>query len=265
VHPLEVTNANVANEIRNLLVSRDQNPERLGRLIGVVRYELARAASLFDAGHDEAALETVEGALYLVRTGEFHPTMLQDRTAPLLAAASLVARQGSEGRANALYSMLSQVLPKGEARGEVSSHLGALEKWQEATRSRGTLQALGRDEPNAVDRALWDPSHEALRAARAATIEWINGALSYSKEQLPPNDDFERDEAIEAYRAIRTGALTLAALYLRNSNAAGALEAADSAQVSRIVSPHLREALRKASDGADPEALFELFTTFDRL
>lgn len=265
VEPLDVTDANIATEIVALLETRDQTPERLARLVGVVRYELARAAALFDAGHDDAALETVEGALYLVRTGEFHPAMLKDRTAPLLAAASLVARQGSEGRASALYSMLAQILPKGDARGEVSAHIGALAKWQEATRSRGTLQALGRDERNAVDRALWDTSYEALRAARAATIEWITGALNYSKEQLPPNDDFEREEAMEAYRAIRTGALTLAALYLRNGNAAGALEAADSAQVSRIVSPHLREALRRASEGSDPDALFELFTTFDRL
>jgi tetratricopeptide (TPR) repeat protein len=231
----------------------------------VVRYELARAALLFDSGHEEAALAAVQGALYMIRTGELHPVMFEGRTAPLLAAANLVARNGSEGRAAALYALLKQSLPMGDSKAEVNAHITALEKWQQATRSRGTLQALGRDERNAVERALWDPSDEALRAARAATIEWIRGALGYSKDQLPPNDDFEREEAIEAYRAIRTGALTLAALYLRSGNSAGALEVVDGPQVSRVVSPHLRDALHRAADGADPDALFELFSTFDRL
>src|SRR5262249_40090903 len=56
VHPLEVTNTTFAPEVVSLLQTREQTPERLGRLIGVVRYELARAALLFDSGHDEAAL-----------------------------------------------------------------------------------------------------------------------------------------------------------------------------------------------------------------
>jgi tetratricopeptide (TPR) repeat protein len=265
IRPLEVSDANFAPEVVSLLQTRDQTPERLSRLMGVVRYELARAGLLFDSGHDAAALNAVQGALYLVRTGELHPTMFEGRTAPLLAAANHVARNGSEGRAAALYGLLKQALPMGDAKAEVNAHLTALEKWQEATRSRGVLQALGRDERNAVERALWDPSEDALRAARAATVQWIGGALGYSKEQLPPSDDFEREEAIEAYRAIRTGALTLAAIYLRNGNSVGALEAVDSPQVSRVVSPHLREALHRAADGADPDALFELFSTFDRL
>jgi cellulose synthase operon protein C len=265
IRPLEVNDGNFAPEVVNLLQNREQTPERLGRLVGVVRYELGRAAVLFDSGHDTAALGAVQGALYLVRTGELHPAMFEGRTAPLLAAASHVARNGSEGRAAALYALLKQALPMGDAKAEVNAHITALEKWQEATKSRGALQALGRDERNAVERALWDPSEEALRAARLATVQWIGGALGYSKEQLPPSDDFEREEAIEAYRAVRTGALTLAALYMRSGNSAGALEAVDSPQVSRVVSPHLREALHRAADGADPDALFELFSTFDRL
>jgi tetratricopeptide (TPR) repeat protein len=265
IKPLEVSDATFAAEVVSLLQNREQSPERMGRLVGVVRYELARAASLFDSGHDEAGLGAVQGALYLVRTGELHPAMFEGRTAPLLSAANLVSRNGSEGRASALYALLSQALPAGASKSEVAAHVTALERWQQATKSRGALQGLGRDERNAVERALWEPSDVALRAARGATVEWIAGALGYSKEQLPPNDDFEREEAIEAYRAIRTGALTLAALYLRSGNAAGALEAVDGPQVSRVVSPHLRDALHRAADGAEPDALFELFSTFDRL
>jgi tetratricopeptide (TPR) repeat protein len=89
--------------------------------------------------------------------------------------------------------------------------------------------------------------------------------MSYGKDQVPPSDDFERDEAIEAYRAVRTGAMALSALYLRNGNPAGALEAMESPRVARVVSPHLHEGLRRAAEENDPEAWLELFAEFDRL
>jgi len=265
VHPIEVTDDKFAATTAEILRTRESSPERTNGLIGVVRYQLARAANLFDTGHDEAGLDAVEGAIYLVRAGEFHPTMLAGRTKPLLAAANAVARHGTEGRALALYSMLSRALPQGQERAEVDAHLVAIKQWEETTRSRGPLQAAGGDERAAVDRALWDPSNESLRAARDAIVEWIDRAMSYGKDQVPPSDDFERDEAIEAYRAVRTGAMALAALYLRNGDPAGALSAMENPRVARVVSPHLHEGLRRAAEERDPEAWLELFATFDRL
>jgi tetratricopeptide (TPR) repeat protein len=265
VHPLGITDKTFGPELLLLLGSSEASPTRQNRLIGVVRYQLGRAAELFDSGHDEAGRGAVEGALYLVRAGEFHPSMLKDRTTPLALGAGVVARQGSDGRALALYSMLDRVLPAGAERSEISGHLSAIRVWQEGTRSRGPLQAASNDSASAIDNALWDPSNVTLRAARAATIEWIDRAIGYGKEQMPPTNELEQNEAIEAYRAIRIGAMELAALYLRNGSAAGALEATETPRVARVVSPHLHDALKRAAEDKDPEAWLELFSTFDRL
>jgi tetratricopeptide (TPR) repeat protein len=265
VRPVDVSPAAFATEVAFVLGERKGDATREGRLVSAVRFELGRAGQLFDAGHEDAGLDSIEGAFYLVRAGEFHPAMVQGRTGALLFAANAVARQGKEGRALALYAMLENALPAGATKNEVSAHVGAIKSWSDKTRSKGPLQAAGMDERNAVDRALWDPSPEARDAARAATVEWIDRAIGYSKEQSPPSDDFERDEAIEAYRAIRTGAMVLSALYLRNGAPAAAVDALEAPQVTRVVSPRLRDALRRASDDDDAEAWLELFATFDRL
>jgi tetratricopeptide (TPR) repeat protein len=265
VHPVDVTDETFAPATAELLKKRDPSPARLNSLIGVVRYQLARGGALLESGHDENGLDAIEGALYLVRSGEFHPSMIEGRVPALAAAANAVARKGAEGRAVALYAMLARVLPKGPEKAEVEAHLAAIAAWEDKTRSKGALQAAGGDERSAMARALWEPSPETIRAARNAAIEWIDRAIRYSKEQTPPSDDFERDEAIEAYRAIRTGAMAIAAVYLRNGNPAGALEAMESPRVARVVSPHLHDALRRAAEEDDPEAWLELFSTFDRL
>jgi tetratricopeptide (TPR) repeat protein len=265
VHPIDATDDSFAPTVGELLLKREPSPERLNKLVGVVRYQLARAGALLESGHDAAGLDAMEGALYLVRAGEFHPSMIDGRMPALALAAAAVARKGTEGRALAVYSMLDRILPKGADRTEVEAHLSAIKTWEEKTRSRGPLQAAGGDARNSLQRALWDPSPDIVRAARAGTIEWIDRAIGYSKEQTPPSDDFEREEAIEAYRAIRTGAMALAALYLRNGDPAGAIDAMDSPHVARVVSPHLHDALRRAAEDDDAEAWLELFSTFDRL
>lgn len=249
----------------DVLRKREATPERLNALAGVVRYELTRGGMLLDNGHDEIGLDAVEGALYMVRSGEFHPSMIEGEVPALSAAANAVARKGAEGRALALYSMLERVLPPGPEKTEVEAHIAAIAAWEDKTRSKGALQSAGGDERSAMARSLWDPSPDTVKAARAAATEWIDRAIRFSKEQTPPSDDFERDEAIEAYRAIRTGAMAIAALYLRNGNPAGALEALESPRVSRVVSPHLHDALRRAAEDDDPEAWLELFSTYDRL
>src|SRR5512139_2935005 len=62
VKAMEVTDRTFAPTLVELLATRDATPERLARLIGVVRYQLDRATRLFAAGHEEAGVEAVEGA-----------------------------------------------------------------------------------------------------------------------------------------------------------------------------------------------------------
>ncbi|HVU00621.1 MAG TPA: hypothetical protein VHE30_02680 [Polyangiaceae bacterium] len=266
VHPLAVTGETFGRELVSLLAAREANEDRQNRLIGVVSYQLSRASELFDGGHEEAGARAVETALYLVREGELHRTMLEGRANPLLLAAAFIAKGGSDGRALALYSMLDDSLAKdAPERGEIAGHLAAISAWQEGTRSRGPLQAASTDAESAISRALLNPTTETVNVARDETMEWIDRAIGYGKEQMPPSTEFEQNEAVEAYRAIRIGAMELAALHLRSGNAGLALEALEAPRVARVVSPHLHDAIRKAAEDDDAEAWLELFSTFDRL
>lgn len=264
VRPLAVTDQTFAREAAVLLLSSEPSAERTNRLAGVVRFQLDRAGALYREGHDEAGLAAVEAALYLMRAGEFDPVMVEGRTTALLAAANAVARQGSEGRALALYSMLSATMPAGAQRDEVRAHLAAIQQWTQSTRNPGPMQTAGNRQRTATERALWEPRRDSLVAARTAIIEWMERALAFNKEQSPPSDDFERDEAIEAYQALRAGPMVLTALFLRNGDPAGALSAMETPSVSRLVSPHLHEALRKTAEEDDAAAWMELFSTFER-
>jgi tetratricopeptide (TPR) repeat protein len=93
-------------------------------------------------------------------------------------------------------------------------------------------------------------------------VQWITHAIAYSREQLPPQNSFDRDEALEMYRAVRTGALALTALYLRHGDADRAADAIGADTVSRVASPNLQEALALAAEGR-PDAWYELFKTYD--
>jgi tetratricopeptide (TPR) repeat protein len=104
---------------------------------------------------------------------------------------------------------------------------------------------------------------EALEAARARTTVWVQRALASDIAELPIRTSFEREEAIEAYRALRAGGATLVALYLRHGNPRGALDAIDKGDLARIVPPGLRERLERASADDDPEAWADLFRLFD--
>lgn len=254
-----------APSVRALLEDRDKATEDPGRLAGVVRYLFRRAEDRFAQGHDEEGFSAVTAALYMVRAGQLSDAMLEGGEQALLHASEMVARAGNEGQSLALYTMLERVLPEGPERHDISSHLRALSDWRETTRSDAPMQAAGSEQQVAVNRALFDPSTEALATARRQSVQWIRQAIEYSKEQQPPSTSAERDEALEAYRAVRTGALSIAALYLRHGDAAGALAALEDEDVARVVSPNLHEALRRAADDDDPDAWFELFRTFDRL
>lgn len=264
VHPLDVTDRTFARDTAALFLAKESPVVRNNRLAGVVRYQLGRAAQLYDVGHDAAGLAAVEGALYLIRVGEFDPSMAEGRSAALFAAANAVSRAGSEGRALALYSILSTTTLGSAERQEVQSHLDAIKRWTETTRSKGPLQAAGSDQRIATMRALWEPRPDTLRTARAALLQWMERAIAFGKEQMPPTDELERDEAMEAFQAVRTGPAALTALYLRNGNPGGALEAMESPNIARFVDPRLHEALRRASEDDDPAAWMDLFSVFER-
>src|SRR5260370_27136796 len=94
----------------------------------------------------------------------------------------------------------------------------------EPVASAGALERV------AVRRRLLEPSEPARTEAAAATARWIQRAVAlrdkFRKTRMQP----PRDEGAEAWRALETGPLVLAALYLRDADAPGAVAALDRVQ-----------------------------------
>lgn len=238
-------------------------PRRLGLLVAVVQRQLERAGHYFEAGHDEMAVSLLRGALYMLRAGELRTEMLAGRSETLSHGAAALAKLGNEGQAEALYSLLVDRLPAGPARKDAEDHLEALRRWQEDTRPPGSMQARAAAQQAALQQALLDPSRGALERAHQESLRWAEQAMGFSAEQMAPQNLFEQDESLEAFRAIRTGPLTLVALYLRQGDASGALNALDDENITRITAPSLRERVESAATENDPEAWAELFRLFE--
>ncbi|MEO6602919.1 MAG: hypothetical protein ABIQ16_23745 [Polyangiaceae bacterium] len=247
----------------NVLMSGENTPERSGLLVGVVRRQLQRAKARFDAGQREAGRSALTGAFYLMRAGEFQDSALDGAEGALSAGASEVARLGQEGYAFTLYGMLRDKLPKGPERDEVEAHLDAMARFSKATRGVGPMQAAGADLRAATQRSLIEARKAALDAASERTIAWLKRALESNAADAPMNSSADRDEAFEAYRALRGGGYSLIALYLRHGDARGVLSAADHADLGRIIAPELRDRLERAGDENDPDAWADLFHFFD--
>jgi tetratricopeptide (TPR) repeat protein len=267
IQPAKIGDAQFAAATYQLLLSDEKSPERTNVLAGVVRWQLARAGARFNTGKRDAGLQAVKGAIYLTRVGELRKEMLVGGAPALRPAAAEVSRVGNEGRAFALYGMLKSILPPSAEQKDVDGHLAALARWTASTGTKGPMQNAGAIQTAMVNRAMFEPSEKAVNAARDATITWIKRALDYNAEESPVQSGFDRDEAIEAYRAVRAGGLTVAALYLRFGDAKGALDAFDRADLLKVVPPALIERLERCSEDDDPQAwadLYQLFSSADQ-
>ncbi len=263
IDPAKIGDAEFAPATYQLLLSDEKSAGRTNLLAGVVRRQLTRAGARFRTGQRDAGLGALMGALYLMRVGELRPEMLEGAGPALRPGAAEVARVGNEGRAFALYGMLRGILPPGAERTDVEAHLAALSRWTAATgNGGGPMQSAGARERAAVNRALLEPSDKAIAAARDATIVWIKRALDFNAQESPLQSGFDRDEAIEAYRAVRAGGLTVAALYLRFGDPKGALDTFDKADLLKVVPPALTERLERCADDDDPQAWADLYQLF---
>lgn len=259
---LEVDLGGLASATVELLSTTGNEPHRMGLLVGVVQQQLARAATYFRSGHDEMGLATIRAAFYLIRAGQVRTDMLVGHGGSLAYAANVLARLGDEGQAEALYSLLVDRLPDSAERQDAIEHLEALRRWQQDTRKLGSMQARSASQRAAIHQALLDPSRETLQRAHEESRDWVRQALTFGGEQRPPRNHFEQDETIAAFRAARSAALTFSALYLRQGDAIGALQAVGEQDVSRLTSPHIRKTLELASEG-EPGAWLQLYRLFD--
>jgi tetratricopeptide (TPR) repeat protein len=254
VQAVDVPDAKFAADLHQILRDGRPTPERLALLTGVVRRQLQHAANRFASGHDARATEAVLGALYLVRTGEGRGEMVDANGEKALAGAvDRTSARGDEGRAEALMRMrLAALDPASPARKEIEEHLRALTDWRRDTRTGGPMRQLGTEERAAVARALVDPSDQALEAAVRAVNAWIARAIEYNIAFRQSGIRPEREEAIEASRALESGGATMATLYLRNGDARGAMSVLEQTGAKRVILPQLYERIRMAATNDGP-------------
>jgi hypothetical protein len=265
VRAVAVSDESFAENTYKVLFDETPSQERANLLAGVVRRQLARSAARFDAGETEAGLKALEGALFLMRKGEFSLEMIQGGTAALSDGAAEVSRLGQEGSAFALYSMLKRLLPEGAERADVEQHLEALRSFAASTRGSGALLTSAADARRAVQRSLFEATTEAFDDAHSRLLEWLKRALASNAAEMPIQSNVDRDEVLEAYRALRGGGFAMVALYLRHGDAQGALQALDEAGMERSIPPDMREALERCADGNSPEGWSQFHQFYDSL
>ncbi|WP_437332638.1 hypothetical protein WME98_06495 [Sorangium sp. So ce296] len=251
--PVEVRDADFSASLYTIVRDGKQSPQRTGLLIGVVRRQLAHAAARFHAGQPSRGVDSVRGALYLVRPGEGHAEMIDAVGERALAGAiERLSPRGDEGRVRALMELRAAALPAGSrARAEVDEHLAALDRWMKDTRTGGPLEQLGMEQRASVSRALLDSRPEAIQRAAAATAAWIDRAIEFNIEYRQGGKRPEREEAVEAARALESGGASMAALFLRWGDAQGALEQIDRTSARRVIPPGLYDRLKAAASDGD--------------
>jgi cellulose synthase operon protein C len=248
-----------AASLHKLLREGKSTPERLGLLVGVVARQLAHAKDRFAAGQQERGLASINGAFYLVRAGEFRNEMLVGAEPALASAIAVIAPRGDEARAVAFLGMQNGLIAPGTpARRDNDEHMAALRTWMRDIRRDNGLASMGDEQRVQATRSLVEPTAESLRAAREATIQWIERALKMNDERRAGPIRPRREDALEAFRVFRSGAESLAALYLRHGDAAGALTDIERTAARKITPPSLYERLDRAANGGDATAWRDL-------
>jgi tetratricopeptide (TPR) repeat protein len=221
--------------VHDLLLTAPGTVARAARLGAVEGRQMARAAARFRARAPDRGVVAVSGGLYLARVGEPVQGMLgPEGPEAIRGAVRELATRGDEGRSRALYDLLLQIGPDGDTK----AHIDALDAWTRAAvggPTVGPLESAGALERVAVRRRLLEPSDAALGDAVKATEDWLGKAVSLRDRFRRTHVQPPREEGAEAWRALETGPLVLAALYLRDANPTGALAAIDHAQARDLL------------------------------
>jgi len=257
----DVTDANFPKLAYELLLGGRAGGEHQQLLRSVVSFQASRAEAAFASGQGELGLSILHGALRLVHRNEFQPEMLSNRTLALVEAASRTSVRGQTGQALAFYTLLNSLLePESSLKADVQAHLAALSSWTAADKAQSRVLWRGAQHRTYSQLALLYPTQENFDAATSAGRQWILEGL---KTDLggPKSADLDRDEAIESYRAIKTGAIALVGLYLRDGDAKGALGFIKQNDLVRLIPPAFQERLEAAAD-ENPEAWSSLYQFF---
>jgi tetratricopeptide (TPR) repeat protein len=263
ITPVAVDDAAFAPSTYRVLVGTDSGAPHLSLLAGSVARQLERAGARFRAGEDESGFAALEGAFLLMRRGEFRLEGLAQGGPVLERGASEAARLGQEGYSLALYSLLDGMLPAGALRTDVETHLKAMAAFSAGGSAAGPIASAGAQARVALQRALLDSSDQRFDEASRLLLKWLERAHSAAAPDQPIRSNAERDEALEAFRAIRGGAFAVLGLYLRHGDPLGALTALDESGFDRTIPAELRTRLEACAEDNDPAAWYDIYRFFD--
>lgn len=270
VAPAEIDDAHFAETVHALLIDGHPTIDRQAKLGGAVRRQLAHATERLKAKDRERGVASLLGALYLVRAGELAPGMLDGSSDEALAlAVDAVAARGDEGRSAALYELQKLASPSSPAARDADEHLAALDRWTQETTSAesGDVERAGAEERRKTARSLMLPTDDAVKDAVGSAARWVEAGIELQERMHAKREGRpRREDAIESIRAVTSGAATIAAVFLRHGDAAGAHDALTRAPVERVAPPGLVLALQRAARGeaAAWRDLLELFVRPDR-
>ena len=187
--------------------------------------------------------------MYLVRSGELHVEMFDAVSAHVFERAlAVVAPIGDEARSLAFLDMRAASLPKDSPeQAQILEHLRALQAWMKDTRQLSDVENSSMNQRAFAERAMLEPTAQTVADGLKATDRWIGAAIDFNADFKPGIDRPRREQLLEAYRGIRTGALVLAALYLRQGDASGASSALGRPEVRRVAPARLIDRLDAAA------------------
>lgn len=253
VRPVDVSDDDFAVSLVRVLQDGSRTPERLGLLTGVVRRQLVHAQQRFVLGQAEQGTASVLGALYLLRVGEGQASMITDQGAKALdGAIKFLGSRGDEGRVHALMRMrVSTLDEKAPEKAAMQDHLSNLERWLSETHAGTEGERRGAEARYLMARSMVDASDETLEAAADAIVSWVERGIEIDLAFRQLGRRPSRAEGMEAARSLETGAMMVAALYVRHGDATRALTKIEGTDLRRIVDPRLRRALIVAAEDGD--------------
>ena len=253
-----------AEEARLAFASGERGQTEKLRMAGVVRHQLERARVLFERGHGRTAEDVITGALLLLQDDDAVAAALRGQSEALLQGAHSAARIGDSGRAEALYRRAREFDSRPAVQADIDVHLHAIARFGLAQTDL-PLKVLGERARHDLSFSLTEPSSAAFTKAEAAVIAWIQAAVSRvsSGEEPGADENDDREEALETYRAIRTGAPALMALALRHRQAERVVSTLKEHDLSRALPEDIRRLLVEADKRNTPRAWLSIFQLLD--
>lgn len=254
-----------ADAVRQLLMAEPHTEARRVLLAQTVSRQMVRASSFFDASASDRGLAAVQGGFALTSVGELEVGMFGPNGKTALAgAARELAGRGDEGGAFAAYGVLAQLSPEAE-RKEHEAHLAAIARWlKDLATASGAVDGLQMVKNAAVARVTLEPSDVAIKEATARTTEWLERGIefraNFRRNAVPRGFNprsAESHAALEAVAALKLAPVTLAAIYLRQGDAKGALAAVEKSRAGEVA-PQLVQVLEPVAKQPTAERWIEL-------